>query len=310
VLALGPIVAEVSRVFEVYWNSESAVPLTRLVPAATLESGRRLMQSAKELDASENAQRYRTAVRATPLVQDLLAGRLTLEWAEARLVSDPPSKVLADSRTDYAPVLDRLLQVLGTARHEVDIVSPYFVPTRNGVDALRTLAARGVRIRILTNSLAATDVAAVHAGYAKYRKPLLDAGIALFELKPTFAGTTAGKRGARGGSSGASLHAKTFAVDRCRAYVGSFNFDPRSARLNTEMGVVMESPAVATRISETLDRDLPFAAYEVRATEVGGLQWITRDTTGEQRFESEPGASVARRIGVRVLSILPIEGFL
>ena len=310
VLAVGPAVADVSKVFDAYWGCESAVPLMRLVPAVTPESGRRLMQSAKELEASERAKRYRAAVSTTPPMQDLMAGRIALDWAEARLVSDPPSKVLGDRRTVWPPVIDRLMQTLGTARHEVDIVSPYFVPTRNGVDALRTLATRGVRIRVLTNSLAATDVAAVHAGYAKYRRDLLEAGIALHELKPTYAGPTAGKRGARGGSSGASLHAKTFVVDRCRAYVGSLNFDPRSARLNTEMGVVIESPALATRISEVLDRDLPVAAYEVRTSGTGSLQWITRDDNGEQRYESEPGASLSRRIAVRLLSILPIEGLL
>jgi putative cardiolipin synthase len=202
----------------------------------------------------------------------------------------------------------RFEEVLGSAKREVDIVSAYFVPTKRGVKALREVAARGVRIRILTNSLAATDVPAVHSWYAKRREALLDAGIELYELKPT-AGIS-GKRGARGGSSGASLHAKTFSVDRFRAYVGSFNFDPRSARLNTEMGVIVESKALAGRMSEVLDRDLPLAAYQVRRAAGGGVEWISRDKDGERIYTSEPEAPFKRRVAARLLSLLPIEKLL
>jgi putative cardiolipin synthase len=310
VLAVGPVVAEVTNVFERYWNSESAVPVGRLVPQATREDVQRIVAKAEEIEASEPAARYCAAVAATPLARDLRADRLTLEWAETRLVSDPPSKVLASRRAVVAPVLDRLRDVLGSADREIDIVSPYFVPTKRGVAAFSEIASRGVKIRILTNSLAATDVAAVHAGYARYRTALLKAGIDLYELTPAADGLTTGKRGARGGSSGASLHAKAFAVDRCRAYVGSFNFDPRSARLNTEMGVVIESPPIAARIAARLDQDLRTAAYQVRCNDAGRLEWTISDASGERRFQSEPGASWKRRLGVRLLSLLPVERYL
>jgi putative cardiolipin synthase len=200
-------------------------------------------------------------------------------------------------------MLPRLVAALGEPARQLDLVSPYFVPTKDGTAALRTLAGRGVRVRVLTNSLAATDVAPVHAGYAKYREELLRAGVRLYELKPT--ATQTSERGGIGGSSDASLHAKTFAVDRSRIFVGSFNFDPRSARLNTEMGVVVESATLAAQLSEALDRDLPRDAYEVRLVE-DKLQWID----GNVRHTSEPGAGWLRRIWIGFLSILPIEWLL
>jgi putative cardiolipin synthase len=138
-----------------------------------------------------------------------------------------------------------------------------------GTDVLQKLARRGVRVRVLTNSLAANDVAAVHAGYAKRREPLLEAGVKVFELKRGQGEAAA--RGGPGGSSSASLHAKTFAVDGAKVFVGSFNFDPRSARLNTEMGLIIESPELARRLHEWFDTRVPLLAYEVRRAADGSL---------------------------------------
>jgi putative cardiolipin synthase len=197
-------------------------------------------------------------------------------------------------------MLPRLAAALGEPARELDLVSPYFVPTKEGSDALRAMAQRGVRLRVLTNSLAATDVSPVHAGYAKYREQLLRAGVRLYELK-----RVGEARDTRGGSSDASLHAKTFGVDRSRIFVGSFNFDPRSARLNTEMGVVLESAQLATRLADALDRDLARNAYEVRLN-AESLEWID----GEQRHASEPGAGLLKRLWIGFLSILPIEWLL
>jgi cardiolipin synthase C len=162
-----------------------------------------------------------------------------------------------------------------------------------------------VKVRVLTNSLAATDVAPVHAGYAKYREELLRGGVRLYELKRSDKQSEPEKPD-RGGSSDASLHAKTFAVDRGRIYVGSFNLDPRSARLNTEMGVVVESPRLAARLSAGLDERLPEFAYEVRLSADGSLEWIE----GDVRHSTEPGAGLLRRLWLGFLSILPIEWLL
>src|SRR5262249_35596848 len=157
---------------------------------------------------------------------------------------------------------------------------------------------------VLTNSLAATDVSPVYAGYAKYRAPLLRAGIQLYELKPT------GRPAASLGSSQASLHAKTFAIDRQRIFVGSFTFDPRSARLNTDNGIVLESPALAARLAALFDEGLARTAYEVRLAQSGNIEWVERTDNGEVRHNSTPEASLLRRAWTTFLSFLPIEWLL
>jgi putative cardiolipin synthase len=298
VLAVGAVVSEVSASFDAYWASESTYPAASLIGAAPAG----VRHDWSETNQRPEAAKYMEAVRATPLIQQLIARSLPLEWAAARVVSDDPSKVLHPPERADLHMLPRLVGALGEPARQLDLISPYFVPTKDGTAALRALAERGVTVRVLTNSLAATDVAPVHAGYAKYREELLRAGVRLYELKPT---VEKSERGVPGGSSDASLHAKTFAVDRSRIFVGSFNFDPRSARLNTEMGVVIESPALAMQLSDALDRDLSRNAYEVRLSN-GNLEWVD----GERRHTSEPGAGFLRRLWIDVLSILPIEWLL
>ena len=300
-LAAGAVVPEVSSAFDAYWNSASAYPAASILPPAAADSAGRVRAAWERLDADPEATAYVEAVRELPIVRELLAGRLALEWAPARLVSDDVAKVLHPPDQSQLHMLPRLVAALGEPRRELDLVSPYFVPTKAGAAALAAIAARGVKIRILTNSLAATDVAPVHAGYAKYREELLRAGIRLYELKPSAHRDE--RRG--GGSSDASLHAKTFAVDRERLFVGSFNFDPRSARLNTEMGLVLSSPRLAARISEALDAHLASEAWEVRLEE-GQLVWI--DGAGRQL--TEPGTGWLRRLWVGFLALLPFEWLL
>ena len=166
-----------------------------------------------------------------------------------------------------------------------------------------------MKVTVLTNALEATDVAAVHAGYAKRRKPLLEAGVALFELK-RMAAPSAPKRRGRGGSSDSSLHAKTFSIDRSVVFVGSFNFDPRSIRLNTEMAFVIDSPALATALADQVIGPLADQSYRVRLGPGGRLQWVERVDGKEVVHEREPGASLWRRLTVAVLSLLPIEWLL
>jgi putative cardiolipin synthase len=165
---------------------------------------------------------------------------------------------------------------------------------------------------VLTNALAATDVGPVHAGYSKYREDLLRGGIRIYELKPGANVLKRDRQPDKGiGSSSSSLHAKTFGSDRNRIFVGSFNLDPRSANLNTEMGIVIDSAVLATRLSETLDTAIPLEAYELRLAATGsGLQWVERTAEGEMVHTTEPESSLLRRIWVRFLSILPIEWLL
>ena len=311
VLGVGPVVHETSAQFDLYWNSASAYPAAAFVGASSVDR-------ARELDAGFAATRsdpasieYLEALRKSSLVEELQARRLAIDWAVAHVVHDDPAKTLdASNRTDVL-LFPTLIRTLGRPERSLDIVSPYFVPGDAGTAALTELARRGIRVRILTNSLAASDVSVVHAGYMKRRRDLLLAGITLYELKPLAAAPKAddGHTGS-GGASG--LHAKTYAVDGKRIFVGSFNFDPRSARLNTELGVVIESAVLAGRLAATFDTLIPLRAYEVRlAPEGDGLQWIERSASGEEkRHDHEPETSGLKRFGVQILSILPIESLL
>jgi len=311
VIAAGPAVREVSRAFDLYWNSDSAYPAASILGPADPDARAMLEAQFAAAHASPAAEVYLKALRETPLVTQLLKGKLPLEWAEAQLVYDDPAKTLDTGEHTDLLLLPKMVRLAGPAEKQFDLVSPYFVPADAGTAALAELVRRGVKVRILTNSLAATDVAAVHAGYAKRREDLLRAGVRLFELKPTAAQDEAQDKKNFGGSSGASLHAKTFQVDRERAFVGSFNFDPRSARLNTEMGLVIHSPVLAQRIAASFDSDVPLVAYEVRLdADRGSLYWIETTPSGEKRYDTEPGTGLLKRLGVGILSLLPIDWLL
>jgi putative cardiolipin synthase len=311
VIGVGPVVREVSTAFDLYWNSASAYPAARLVAAAGADASVSLQARFEAMRGSPASVAYVQALRDTSLVRELLAGRLPFEWTTARVFRDDPAKTLDQSgRTDIL-LLPALLRAAGQPEQSFDLISPYLVPGEEGTRALVGLAERGVKVRILTNSLAATDVGAVHAGYAKRRDDLLRGGVQLYELKPSLAGGEREEAQTLGGSSLASLHAKTFAVDGSRLFVGSFNFDARSARLNTEMGLLIDSPALATRLAATFDGEVPYWAYEVRRDATSGdLEWIERSRSDTKRHAAEPGIGASRRAWIRFLSILPIDWLL
>lgn len=303
VIAAGPVVRAVSDDFDLYWNSPSAYPLVLLAPDAA---------AAPALKPDAEAQAYIEAIKRSAFLEQLVEGSLPLEWARARFVSDDPAKVMGTAAPE-ANIAFKLRDILGEPQRSLDLVSPYFVPGKEGTAAFVDLAKKGTRTRILTNSLEATDVAAVHAGYAKWRKPLLESGVTLYELRREATDEpTRDKRGSGSGigSSDASLHAKTFGVDGKRVFVGSFNFDQRSIHLNTEMGMVIDSPALARRLTETLDRTLPTRAYEVKLDDRGSVIWLERRGDQVIRHEKEPGTSWFKRAAVKALSWLPIDWLL
>ena len=312
-LAIGPVVDAVSRDFERYWYSASAVPAALLLPAATPASLAAVAGEAARVERDPAAAAYVAALRRSPVVGDLLARRLTFEWSATEMVSDDPAKGLGRA-PEEALLWHRLKASIGAPVRELRLVSPYFVPGRAGVEALAAIAREGVQVEVLTNALEATDVAAVHAGYAKRRKSLLGAGVRLFELKrgsPVSAAKRLKWTGRSGsGSSASSLHAKTFCVDRARVFVGSFNFDPRSARLNTEMGFVIDSPGLGEAMTTWFAEEVPTRAYRVRLGDGGEIRWIDRQEGGEVVREAEPGTSLWRRLAVTLLSVLPIEWLL
>ena len=311
VVATGAAVRDVSKEFDLYWNSSSAYPAALFVGRAGRESGAALEARFAAARADPESIAYLDAVRATPVVREIFERRLTLEWATVEVVHDDPAKTLDATASPDVLLFPDLVAAMGRPQQSLDLVSPYFVPGDGGTAAIMALAQRGVRVRVLTNSLAATDESAVHAGYGKRRRDLLAAGVQLYELKPTATrARNAGPSGARSGSASA-LHAKTFAVDRRRIFIGSFNFDQRSAHLNTEMGFVIDSPALAQALGTALDVDAPRVAYEVLLAPDGrALEWVERTAEGETRYDVEPATSWALRSKVNLLSILPIEWLL
>lgn len=309
VLAIGPVVQATSNDFDRYWASASAYPVAGLLPAVLPEQLQQLQARSSLVEQEPAAAQYVQALQQLPFIQQLLDGQLPLQWAAASIVSDDPAKGLGQA-AGHGLLTQQLAVILGQPQRHIELVSPYFVPTAAGVEAFAQLTARGVRVRILTNALEATDVVAVHSGYAKRRKALLEASVELFEMRRN--APAAKLRGKAGpfGSSGSSLHAKTFAVDGEQVFVGSFNFDPRSLNLNTELSFVIQSPAFARQIQAVFDQGMLQSAYQVQLTDDGQLYWLERQGEQLRRLDQEPGTSFWQRTGVRLLSWLPIEWLL
>ena len=309
VLAIGPVVEEVGKDFERYWRSVPARPARQLLPAGQPEQLQALAASAERLMGEPAARAYAQAVRTSDFLSALAQGTLAIDWAPARLLSDDPAKAIGRARPRTL-VVTKLEEAIGKPERSLALVSAYFVPTRGGIAALAMMARRGVKVRVLTNSLEATDVTAVHAGYIGCRRPLLRAGVTLYELQRLSARRRRRKGKGRFGSSATSLHAKTFAVDGARAFVGSFNFDPRSARLNTEMGLIIDCPELAGRIEAAFIDGMADHAYEVRLRPLRRLCWIQQRAAGPVQLDTEPGAGFWRRTLVRCLARLPLHWML
>ena len=310
VLAVGPVVDEVSHEFDRYWNSPSAYPAQLLLTKPVAGDAATIAAEADRIDDTKAAEAYVQALRTSPFVRQLMDRQLAFEWARTRMISDDPAKVLDQARPGTG-VAENLENLLGVPEKELDLISPYFVPGKAGTKAFADLAHKGVGVRVLTNALEATDVAAVHAGYAKWRKPLLEAGVLLYESRRSWERGDAREQPGRFGSSASSLHAKTFSVDDRRIFVGSFNFDPRSVELNTEMGLVIDSPVLARQLGQAMRTTIPQRAYQVLLAPDGSLYWIARNANGSTtRYDTEPGTSIWKRMGVAILSVLPIDWLL
>jgi putative cardiolipin synthase len=310
-LLTGPVVADVSASFDDYWNSPNAVPVARF-------DGKPPKPGALE-QMIVDARAYREEAADNPYIQALRDERTraelllqqgpTLRVENVRLLVDDPSKVgTKEQGVRASNVLAGLAGAMKGAEEELFIVSPYFVPGKRGAESLVAQAERGVRVAVLTNSLAATDVAAVHTGYARYRRDLLRGGVDLYEMKRK-AGSEAGRsKISITGSSGASLHTKAMIIDGRWVFVGSMNIDPRSANLNTEMGVLLESPELAAQLRHEFDHIIgPEMSYRVVLEEGEGLVWYDRVKGEDRRLEREPDASTGRRVTVTLLRLVPIE---
>jgi putative cardiolipin synthase len=298
----GEVAAAAVTLFDRYWIHRRVRPIEHVAASHPLDGGLgELRQTLDSSATSASAPAYLERLRTIPDLAGLLEkGRVELAPDQVRIVADPPGKGYGRNR---APgMLNLILGALRVAQTRILLISPYFVPGRRGARILIALARRGVRLSILTNSLAATDVLAVHGGYARYRRRLLRAGIELYELKR---GGQEGK--SLFGSGGASLHTKAFGIDGELTFVGSFNIDPRSANLNTEMGTFVHDATLAGQMQAEYDRLAdPERSWRV-GLKAGRLAWSGRLNDEMRVLHGEPGTTRTRRILARILGWLPIE---
>ncbi len=311
VLTFGPAVHKVSNAFDEFWNSEAAYPIASLTGHAAGPDalpGYRAKLTA--FVASEHDSPYVTQARER--LRDTLDARETdFAWGKATLLYDDPAKITRSPDDPQGHLLSQFDALSIQPAKEVLIISPYFVPGKKGVAWMRAQTQRGVRVTVLTNSLAATDVAAVHAGYQRYRKDLLDAGVHLYELKPAPGEDNGEKKKSILGSSKASLHAKTYVFDRTSVFIGSMNLDPRSITLNTEIGVYCESAPLAAQVADGLEPRLDQIAWRLETRTDGNgtsrIVWIDTAPDGKVTESDEPGVSGIKRVGIWFLGLLPIE---
>ncbi|RVL20702.1 phospholipase D-like domain-containing protein, partial [Sinorhizobium meliloti] len=301
----GPVVDQATAMFDLYWNSTSVLPI------AALRTPRKqylpaLREALDGLARTAAARFYleRVADAAAAGPGSYWGSRTLHRSADVRMAFDPPEKALMQKRQNW--LLRELFPLIKGASHDLRIISPYFIPGAAGTRVLALLAGKGARVAVLTNSLAATDVAAVHGGYVKYRKGLLDGGVELYELKER--GDFFDRhRMSLFGARNASLHTKAFVVDGLCGYVGSMNFDPRSASLNTEMGIVFSDEALAAELQSIFDEETaPERSYRLMLKD-GRPAWRDRTNGSLRLLRREPDAGILRRLIAGVIRFLPLE---
>ncbi len=287
-LVAGPVVSQLSDSFDAFWNSDYSYPISALA------------NRGKAFAPLKPFVEPEIEPEAKTLEQNIVAGRLDLLWVPAAVLADQPTKIAGDSSIDAEDtVSDSVLALMQTATQEVTIISPYFVPGEKGVAVMSDLVKHGVRVRVLTNSLATTDSPVVHIGYSRYRKPLLRAGVELNEMRAQLGQKRVRFHPFR--SSHASLHAKSLVIDHKTVFIGSMNMDARSARTNSELGIVVRSPIVARQVEAVFD-DVEFdGSYSLRLKSKHRIEWVLDGDTPEV-WTHDPESSLLKRFSLRLIS--------
>ena len=307
-LAIGPIVNEISDQFDLYWNSQWVYPLEAFKPDEPVTE-ERIADFRKQSDAyleEAKQSRYADAIRVLDMVEKNITD-FEFTWGRWVLAYDQPSKVEAKKVKAETHLWPQLLKAFEKAQQDVIIVSPYFVPGTNFTEYLVGLVDRGVRVRIMTNSLAANDVSLVHAGYKRYREALISGGVELYEYKPIKGAPDKEKKSSWTGSSRASLHGKYLGFDKHYIFIGSFNLDARSVALNTELGVYFESLEYGALLDQMFDAKAMIKGYRVLLTDEEELEWLTLEDGKEVRFDHEPETNWWKRFSTDFLSIIVPE---
>lgn len=308
-VAVGEVVNQVSIDFDKYWKSDSAYPINDIVKSAA-QAQYTTAEFIPEQVSNSARDDYINEIKDSTFIEAFLGRQLSFEWADTKMISDDPVKGIGIANTKQL-LFTKLTDVIGQPESSLLLVSPYFVLNKEGVEAFADLAAKGVSISVLTNSMQATDVLPVHAGYAKNRKALLLAGVKLYELRTSAnSSTTTMSQLGPFGSSASSLHAKTFALDSNRLFVGSFNFDPRSMHLNTELGFVISSSYLTQALENELSQQVTSSAYQVKLDEAGDIVWIETNNGLQVIHTKEPGMNLLSRAALSIFTILPIDWLL
>lgn len=313
-LAAGTVAAQLAVSFDQYWNHQLSVPIQEFLhhpPSVDeLELARLDITQYLQAERSKDERRYQHLMSGVqePLPRDWLAD---LIWAPGEALWDHPDKIEAPGIPNESLLLTTQLQPsMDGVRRSLTLISAYFVPTEQGAEYLASHARNGVAVQVLTNSLEATDVPAVHGGYAPYRAELLRAGVRLFELRRQPDQDT---RISISGESESSLHSKAAVFDRERVFLGSLNFDPRSVLWNTEVGILIDSPELASEVHElTQEGTSPAVSYEVRLIERNGnsrLVWIAEDDGQHKVLLHEPGGAW-RRFNAWLSRVIGLERML
>lgn len=314
ILARGPVVGDVSKSFDEYWNHELSIPIQALSSRQisdeeathTQNESLATMKSIRDAD-------YQRALLHSNFLREIRSGEIHTETSLSRLVVDNPDKLIQDREGSGRYFGTELGQAFASATDSLTIVTPYFVPGKEGTQQLKELAEKGVRVRVITNSMVSNNSSLVHAHYAKRRKALLQAGVELFETKPVFDGDEDVSSAAILFNPKISfvLHTKAFVIDRDTVFIGSFNFDPRSLFENTEMGIFVESSSLADTLEDFIDWALPAATYRLtlHARENGSsaIRWEDRFSEKKPLHTHEPGTGFFQRLGNRIMGWLPVE---
>ncbi len=313
-LIIGPVVPEVSEAFDQYWNSDWAYPASALTQPAALEQLNDLRAHMDSVPESEAATAYIEALRNSHLANALRAGSAQFKWAEATVIHDSAEKKARGENWQAELLISKLWPYMQKATDELIIVSPYFVPGKKGAAALCELSAKGLKVRILTNSLASNDVSAVHAGYARYRKQLLRAGVVLYELDEQVKKEVKKKFTWLPGLSKSSLHAKTMVLDRKAMFVGSMNLDQRSLNINNEIGILFLNQEIAGQSAKAFDQNIEKVAFRLKLhTAKNGsesIRWHLKKDNGEVVYDAEPYVGFWKKFGVGLIRLLPVESLL
>ncbi|MEO8565780.1 MAG: phospholipase D family protein [Betaproteobacteria bacterium] len=322
IIAAGPIVNEVSKSFDAFWNNPMAIPIEALAEgkpsAQDLEDYRGVLAAhhAKMIEADAP---YMRVLAANQPLTAMLDGKSSLAWAKGEVVYDSPEKAkVQDGEQGGRLLRHRLGEVAKQVQTELIVVSPYLVPGAAGMKFLTGLRERNVNVRILTNSLASTDMPVVHSGYQAFRAPLLGTGVDLYEVRPVLGAPVVRGTRLRSLSSGGqyALHAKVFVFDRERVFVGSMNLDQRSLHLNTEIGLIIESPELARQIAlRFADITQPANSYVLMLGEADRfgqrhLVWRTLENGTRVDFDQDPDVTFWQRLQIDMLSMLPLDDLL